>query len=171
MSLSEPQIDGDKRLSLKHDRLSLKRDRLSYMKHGCHLSWHPNSKDQNYSLSVVKIVNKVRYNRWMCKHMETVELYWHSNLPACLCETDCWVCVKQPMVLLFCDIHVNIGTTLNLLQWLNVNCWILSCTMQRHHWHCWLISYAKVGNWALGNRQLSTKVVCKSHNNNQLGSR
>ena len=61
---------------MKHDRLSLKHDRLSYMKHSCHLSWHPNSKDQNYSLSVVKIVNKDRYSRWMCKHFWA---YWDSR--------------------------------------------------------------------------------------------
>ena len=50
--------------------------------------------------------------KWI-ERSETVELCWHSNLPSCLCETDHWVCVKQPMVLLFCDIHFNIGTTLN----------------------------------------------------------
>ena len=47
--------------------------------------------------------------KWI-ERSETVELCWHSNLPSCLCETDHWVCVKQPTVLLFCDIHFNIGT-------------------------------------------------------------
>ena len=69
--------------------------------HGCHLSWHPNSKDQSYSLSVVKIANKDRVGKcadtWYkrIEPTEIVELCWPGNLPSRLCETDQWVCVNR----------------------------------------------------------------------------
>ena len=68
---------------------------------------------------------------------ETVELCWPGHLPLCLCETT-----NGLTVLLFCDIHIDIGTTLNLLC-LHVSCWMLSHTMWRHHWHYCLIIICK----------------------------
>ena len=82
--------------------------------------------NSSYSLSAVKIVGE----DGCIEPTETMELY--SGLPPCLCE--------QPMglyILLFCDVHIDIGVTLNILQCLHVSCWILSHTIQRH-----LISYA-----------------------------
>ena len=42
-------------------------------------------------------------------------------------------------VLLFCDIHINIAATLNLLQHLRVICECIA--VWRHHWHCCICSY------------------------------
>ena len=52
-----------------------------------------------------------------------------GNLPTRLCESKT---TDELTVLLFCDIHIDIGATLNLLQWL---------TVLRHHWHCCICSY------------------------------
>ena len=55
----------------------------------------------------------------------------------CLCEMT-----NGLTVLLFCDVHIGIGVTLNLLQCLcvvDVGCDHVEPTMQRHHRYCWLI--------------------------------
>ena len=48
-------------------------------------------------------------------------------------------------VLLFCDVHINLGATLNLLQCLCVICGSRAepyrLTVQRHQWHCCICSY------------------------------
>ena len=68
----------------------------------------------------------------------------------CSCPVTCQcTCVnqKQPIscwtVVLFCDVHINIGSTLNLLQCLHVICghieqYILILIVRRHHCCCWL---------------------------------
>ena len=41
-----------------------------------------------------------------------------------------------------CDVNIDIGTTLNILQFLHVSCW--GKYMWRHCWHCCLILCAKL---------------------------
>ena len=47
------------------------------------------------------------------------------------------------VLLLFCDVHIDKGTTLNLLQCLCVicRCRTVWTTVLRHHWHCCICSY------------------------------
>ena len=61
-------------------------------------------------------------NTWYkrIQHTETVELYLPSNLPTRLqCESKT---TDELTVLLFCDVHIDISATLNLLQCLRVIC-------------------------------------------------
>ena len=76
--------------------------------------------------------------QWSCSCLET-------------CQRAC-VNQKQPMslpyVLLFCDVHIDKGATLNSLQCLHVICGYraVQTQMLRHHWHCCIhvCSYAIV---------------------------
>ena len=56
---------------------------------------------------------------------ESVKPCWPGNLPLHLCEMTDW---HHWLTVLFCDIHVNIGMTLNLqLQCPHVSCWAIQC--------------------------------------------
>ena len=65
--------------------------------------------------------------------------YWESGAVAATCHRTC---VNQKptdelTILLFCDVHIDIGTTQNLLQSvLSVDVEPYRLTVQRHHWHC-----------------------------------
>ena len=70
---------------------------------------------------------------------------WSCSCPAtcqhALCESKT---TNELTVLLFCDIHIDKVTTLNLLQCLHVICGYraIRLTMLRYHWHCCICSYS-----------------------------
>ena len=96
-------------------------------------------KDQRYALSAVKIRQVVNVQTYgTCINRLSLDKV-ARQLAITLCETT-----NGLTVLLFCDIYIDIGTTLNLLQCLHVSCLMSSHTMQRHaSLGCWLILYAK----------------------------
>ena len=120
--------------------------------HGCHLSWHPNRATHclPWRLLTKTGVGKCAdtWYKWI-EPTETVELCWLQQ-HACVklingsVRNNRWYCC---FVMFIIDMHTPVGATFNLLQCLHVNRWMLSCTMWRHYWHCWLIlSYCHNNN-------------------------
>ena len=106
--------------------------RVYWRAHVCDLQL--NSKDDwSYALLAMKIIHEEsKTGKWMCRHMVQTDLtYWDSgtvaarqlaNVPVWL-RNDRWAAVLYCCtVLLFCNVHANVGTTLNLLQCLCVIC-------------------------------------------------
>ena len=80
------------------------------------------SSEQQRQLELLVVCHEDWWQRQVCEcvhtgykqiqHTETVWLLLPGNLPTHLCESET---TDGLTVLLFCDVHINIGATLNLL--------------------------------------------------------